>query len=246
MCISLRGQKNTFSFSYTPAITKLNFNDEPKNNGISGGWRIYFESKTFDMPAYGSNIGFYYNHRFGKLSIGLGLLLTELRQQSGLYYQWRGFSSYPEGYAGTNYVMTYDGVELPLVFDYLLKQKNRFNFSIDFTFSFNAMVRFTLKDYIVEKKSGIYRAGCCTTFIGEDSKTFETLEFIINEKRLEYVRISSSIGFKVDYSLYRNLSISITPIIKYYSNSLKKADNTFSLDADAFLFGTQLNLNFNF
>jgi hypothetical protein len=238
-------QRNTFSFSYTPAITKLNFDNTDKFNGISGSWQIYFESKDFDMPAYGSNIGFYYNHKFGKISLGIGLLLTELRKQSGLYYQWNGYSSYPDGYAGTNYVMTYKGVELPLVFDYLIKQKNKFSFSVELGVTLNVMVSLTLKDYIVEKKTG-YKEGCCTTSINEKNQVFETLKYHINNKNWEYARIGSSIGFKVDYSLFKNLSVSLMPTLKYYSNSLKQADNTFSLKADAFLFGTQLNLNLKF
>lgn len=243
---NVAAQRNTFSFSYAPAITKLNFDNTDKYNGISGSWQIYYRSKDFDMPAYGSNIGFYYKHRFGKMSLGIGLLLTELRKQSGLYYQWNGYSSYPDNYAGTNYVMTYEGVELPLIFDYLIKQKNRFSFSVELGFSLNVMISLTLKDYIVEKKTGIYGEGCCTTSINEKNQVFETLKYHINNENWEYARIGNSIGFKIDYSLFKNLSVSLMPTFKYYSNSLKKADNTFSLKADAFLFGTQLNINLKF
>jgi hypothetical protein len=239
-------QRNTLSFSYTPAVTKLDIENFSSNNGIGSSWQIHYESKANDMPAFGYNIGFYYNHRFKRLGFGLGVLLTKLRQQSGIYYQWKGLSSYPIDYAGTNYVSTYESVELPLVFDYLVKEINKFSLSVELALSINAMVRFRIEDYIVEQKSGIYRKGCCTTSINRDNQTFETLKFIINNNRLEYIRIGYSTGFRINYSVFKNLSVSLMPTVKYYSKSLKEADNTFSLKADALLFGTQLNLNVKF
>jgi hypothetical protein len=245
LILNCNAQRNTFTFTYTPAITKLAIKNFPNYTFLSS-WNIYFESKKNNMPAYGFNAGFYYSYQLNKLSIGVGMLYSELSQQSGLYYQWIGRQDYTENYGGTNYVMTYSGIEFPLSFKYLIKQKKSINFNLEFGLSFNAMLEFRTQSYIVTKNDGIYRNGANTTIIAGVEDNFELIKFRILHAPPEMIRIASWIGLSIERILTKNLSLSMTPTLKYYSNTLKQANNNSSLDADAFLFGTQINLNLKF
>ena len=238
-------QRNSFSFFYTPAFTKLDIKNFP-NKSFLGSWSIYYESQKNDKPAMGYNAGLTFSHRFNKLGIGIGVLYTELSQQSGLYYQWNGFKNYPENYGGTNYIMTYKGVEFPLVFNYLIKHKNRLTLEVELLFSLNTLLEFEVQDYIVKKKNGVSGLGCCTTTMGGGNSDFEILKYRIFHAELEKIRIGTGLGLKFNYDLLKFLSVSIMPTFKYYSNTLKQANNNSSLDADAFLLRTQLSLNLNF
>jgi hypothetical protein len=238
-------QSNSFSFSYTPAITKLSIKNF--NNQFNGTWRIYLESKESSIPTFGYDFSVKYSHKFRKIDLGIGISYIQLGQQSGLYYQWKGFSQYPNNYAGTNYVMTYTGIEFPLVLNYRFRTNKKTSIGFQYGIALNFMLDFKIQDFIVEKRSGIYVKGCCSTVLSSryGNSVSATIDKILNSD-LDKMRIVNSIGFKVDYDLLKNLSLSFVPILKFYTNSLKQADNFYSLDADAFLFGTQLNLNLKF
>lgn len=237
-------QKNSFSFSYTPSITKLDIKNFPSSGNLVN-WHKYYKSKKNDLPAYGFSAGISYKRMFKKINLGVSLIYTELSQISGLYYQAYGISVYSKNYGGTNYEMTYKGVEFPIIFEYFLVKKRSFDVFINSGLSLNVMEEFEIQNYFVNGLSGEYEKGGDTERIGgiQNSKVFW---YRIFNAPLSMVRIATWIGFNLEYNLANNFTLSVIPVVKYYSNTLKQANNNDSLDADAFLFGTQLNLNLKF
>lgn len=234
-------QNNSFSFVYAPAFTKLDIKDFP--GPYLGEWNAYGRSKKNDVPIYGFNVGVEYKRTIKKLKLGVGFFYAELGQQSGIFYQLYGIYEYSKRYGGANYVMTYRGAEIPICVEYLIKKRGNFNFSLNSGASLNFMEEFEVRNYFVDGITGIYK----------ESGTYQRHQSIengffynISHAPLEMIRIAASFGFEAEYCLHKNLSVSIAPTLKYYSNSLKKTNNSTMLDADAFLLGAKMNFNIKF
>ena len=241
----LVGQKNSFSFVYTPAITKLRMNDvkEFGDNIFIGEYKAWYDTKKPVQSMYGYNLGFVYERYIKKkISLALGIFHTVLTASSGNFYQVKGLKDYHSDYGGVAYTLIYEGLEIPLNLHYQIYLKNKLAVELNVGSSFNVMGQFSVEDYLIEKISG---------------EKFNTGSYLrISDPKIKYYldkledkyfqRIGFCLGLKLDYKLHKHISISTMPIIKYYSNALEKSYVVEALRADAFLFGIQSQIDFNF
>lgn len=235
--------QNYLTFVFTPSLTKLDIKDFPCS--YLGEWTKYYLSKKNNVPTFGFNRGIIYMRQFKKFRIGIGYYYAEFGQQSGLYYQAFGIYDYPKSYGGSNYVMTYKGSEFPLLIDFCIKNKEKIKYYLNIGVSLNSLNEFRIQNYFLNKETGFYDEGG-TTQINYGIQSTNVSVWRITETIPEMLRVAISLGVEMEYNLHKNLSVSAAPTLKYYSNSLKKTNNSTMLDADAFLLGAKMSLNVKF
>ena len=240
--IVLFSQKNTFSIVYTPAITKLNTNYLSENMEL-GTFYYWYTTRKPNKPMYGFNAGFVYRREVNnKLALSLGLFYTELKQHTGNFYGDKDFDKPPVNYLASELVFKYTGYELPLNISYLVTHSKKWETHLELGMSTNLMGYFEAQDYVLGLQS-INRKGCCTNTISERIK-FSNLKYKIN--KLYFYRLGIALGYEIGYRINPNWQLSLTPLLKYYSNALKNKDAFGALDADAYFIGLQSKINFKF
>jgi hypothetical protein len=241
----LSGQKNALTFVYTPAITKMKMTDvrEFGDNVFSDAFdKLLYETKKPTQSEYGYNLGFTYQRKVKKITIEFGFSHTILRTNSGFFYQIKGITDYPINYGGMAYNLTYEGIEVPLNMYFEIHKKDRLTIALNTGLSFNLLGQFRLEYHSIDRTSGMISKLGSYTYINDPR--FEYYVTKLHERRNQ--RIGFCIGVKFDYQLLKHLSVSASPIIKYYSNALEITNSADSPRFDAFFFGLQSQINFNF
>lgn len=238
-------QNNVIAITYTPAITRLRMNDVKQfgDNVFMDTYKVMYDSKKPEKSAFGYNWGFTYQRKIKRISLELGIFYTVLRTNSGNFFQIKGITpDISSNYGGIEYNLTYLGLEAPLNLHYEIYKKERLTLDLSAGTSFNLMGQFRVEEHLIQKASGVKFKTGSHLYISDPR--LDVYLSKLKEKRTQ--RIAFCIGLTLDYKLYKHLSISTMPIIKYYSNALEKSYGIDALRADAFLFGLQSQINFNF
>jgi hypothetical protein len=206
-------------------------------------YKVMYDSKRPEKSAYGYNLGLTYQRKIKRFSLELGIFYTVLSTNSGNFFQIRGIiPDIHSNYGGIEYNLTYLGLEAPFNLHYEICKKERLTLALSIGTSFNLMGRFKVEQHLIQKESGVkFQTG---SYLYIDDPRLDVYLSKLKEKRSQ--RIAFCLGLTLDYKLYKHLSISAMPIVKYYSNALEKSYSVDALRADAFLFGLQSQLNFNF
>ena len=220
-------QKNTFRFFYAPAITKTMFEaslEEAFEQNQGGGFvQELYNSHIPNRPLLGSLIGFDFSRTISpQWSIGVGYRYTLKGQQSPHFYNYNG--SFPSNpfYGGTSYEIILTSNELLLKFDRkLFSVKNLLFSSIGFGLTMDVHKERIVRNYIIERKTGIKRKGCCSS----NNTVFTTgsnIDRFLWHIRDKHFRFGLFISNSYDLKISKNIFLSLTPELEYLSKILDK------------------------
>ncbi|HFA48768.1 MAG TPA: hypothetical protein ENJ95_07110 [Bacteroidetes bacterium] len=242
--------KNEISVYYGPALTKTDFYNSLNDGSSASFVKFWLKSEVPSRPLWGKVIGINYT-RWLTRNNGVSLFLRHAvkGQQSPHYFNTFGGpdTSSLSGYGGTKYEVKLTTNELGFLFNKKIYAAPAFSFVYNIGLSFDVQNNLTVKDYIIEKGTGIKRSGCCTAYFYRNDEGY--LKRLWGNIEKKHFRLGFLFSTTMDFKLTDWLGFSVRPEIEYLtkiSSINPKVKQGGILDGPIFLANIQFSAGFKF
>ncbi len=247
VCTLLKAQtnKNIVYGGIGMTYSKLNIDNFETLSLLDYYWKLAYQTRKPVLGVLGYDMSIHYQRQINeKLSVGLGLNLSRVGQESRLMYGVKTDNRPPpENYGGAKYTLQFRSFEIPLTCYYYFKHHGTNRFFFEGTLIYDIFLDFEFQDYIVTKKDGKISIGSYT-LTGASYTNFSNLVNRIKHHSADMVRLGLSTSIGYEYVLSEHTALALKLYSKYLSDSLKNLPprSLAHLSGDFFAFGIELNI----
>jgi hypothetical protein len=236
----LTAQRNSFSAWYGPVLGKTSLEDIDQHF-FNGHFSV---GAVKALPGYAWGLA-YERQVSERWQIGIGGRYA-LRGQRSPHYFHAGIgrpAAYPDGYGGGAYDLKYFSSELSLWSAWQAWRRGPWVLSLRAGLTGSLLDNAFVQNYVVEKHTGIKRAGCCTNFYSYHQHPY--FERTSRHFQHGYYRFGGLIASRLQYSISDWLSFSIMPEAVYLGRHQKASANYLG-EATIAALGCMFMLGFHF
>ncbi|MEZ4918437.1 MAG: hypothetical protein R2792_04965 [Saprospiraceae bacterium] len=241
--------KNEFSFFYAPEFSKSNF-DKTISEGGFGFNKEFYETVKPSKVLLGASYGVSYAREINQKS-RITFLMERKRygQSSPVAYNYRGFTPQDTlpNYGGLKYKLTQWSYAVTVNYSIVIHSKRNLESSVGLGIGVDFYDKAIIQDFIVQRKDGVIRPGCCTghyTYLS----TLQKLNGFWYPIKAGLYRGNLSMFYNLKYKILGRVSFHLTPRITYLTNIIgqKSSPPSFIPNGTVILVGGSTGVGLSF